>query len=77
MYVQVTISLTPEESASSLPGNAAQIATLILEAIGGDENKDIVTVQLNDSGSAGLTPERSAAIQAEALAASSELASSE
>lgn len=66
MYVQVTINLNPDESSSGLPGNAAHLAELILAAIGGDEDKDVVTVQLNDSGMAGLTPERSAAKQEEA-----------
>ena len=56
MNINVTISLGPEEYASDLSGNATEIAEKILEAVGGDPEKDVVSVAINDSGTAGAVP---------------------
>jgi hypothetical protein len=50
MFVNVSISLSSGETAS---GSANEIAQQVLTAIGGDPSKDVVNVQINDTGSAG------------------------
>jgi hypothetical protein len=56
MNINVQIQLGNNESASDLAGNATEIANKILEAVGGDPSKDIVSVQINDMGMAGNVP---------------------
>src|SRR4249919_1274462 len=53
MNVNVQIQIGTNESSSDLSGNATEIAEKILVAVGGDPAKDMVNVQINDSGSAG------------------------
>lgn len=53
MYINVQISLGPDEFAGDLSGNATELAEAILEAVGGDSTKDVVNVSISDSGSAG------------------------
>jgi hypothetical protein len=56
MQVSVSINLAFDESAADLSGNATELAEKILVAIGGDASKDIVGVNIFDSGSVGTTP---------------------
>jgi len=58
MNIQTTITLRPDEYAGDLSGNATEIADKILKAVGGDEEKDVCLVSIQDSGTAGasLTP---------------------
>lgn len=60
MQVSVSITLTPEELYSEkLSGNAAELASAVLKAVGGDEEIDVCNVNISDSGSAGtwaMTP---------------------
>ena len=44
------------EYASDLSGNSTEIAQKIFAPVGGDPEKDMVSVVINDSGSAGSMP---------------------
>lgn len=55
MHIIVNINLGPNEYASDLAGNATEIADKILKAVGGDEEKDTVNVQVMDTGYAGAS----------------------
>jgi len=54
--INVQIQLGVNEYAADLAGNSTELAQKILTAVGGDEEKDMVSVQINDSGQAGSMP---------------------
>jgi hypothetical protein len=63
MQITTTIMLGPEEFAGNLAGNATEIAAAILAAVGGDAEKDICSVNIQDSGMAGALPTLSPPIE--------------
>jgi len=54
--INVQIQLGVNEYAADLAGNSTELAQKILTAVGGDEEKDMVSVQISDSGQAGSMP---------------------
>jgi hypothetical protein len=60
VLINVTITLGPDEFAGDLSGNATEIAERILQAVGGDkdkeDSKDVCSVNIQDSGVAGAAP---------------------
>lgn len=55
MQINTSITLGSGEYAGKLAGNAEELALLILNAVGANENEDTSHVLISDSGSAGVT----------------------
>lgn len=53
MNIQVTITLNADDAGGNLPGNAAEIASSVLSAAGGDPEKDTCNVSIQDYGTSG------------------------
>lgn len=53
MNIQVTINMGQDDDISSLPGTSVEIAMKVLVAAGGDPEKDMCFVTIQDNGSVG------------------------
>jgi hypothetical protein len=56
VQVNTQILLMSDEYASDLPGNATELASAILAAVGGDPETDICNVNIQDMGQVGTPP---------------------